>query len=355
MLTKSVSFAMLGGDSLSATLISRTLYAHHLNVDNSRFLGGEYGQLPGPFEVSNLLRAKSFGEYVDLLDRNNVTTSAASNHGVGANETKHVEYESHTFENEIDEKAKLYEALLQATTLGQSSIAVGLLLIGADPNFGLHGGRIGKISGRIEQRATFKSNPLHLACSKGDVYLTKVLLDHKASYRSPNTNGLFPLHLAASSLDGDECSRDEGLRRLECVKLLLDAGCPLLMRDANKQSILHAAARAGHSAIIEFCVEKYHATHGMTENGLIPPSHFMNWYDKWFRTPVHWAVLNGRVHALEILLDKGCNPSPTQPKTNKYSSMVSETPLEICDRLYEASAKGLEMKRLLTQAINRRL
>ena len=86
----------------------------------------------------------------------------------------------------------LYDALLQATTLGQSTIAAAILLnLNADPNYGIHNGRIGKTSKKIEQRAIFKSTPLHLACFKGDAGLVKLLLRHNANYRSPNTSKFF--------------------------------------------------------------------------------------------------------------------------------------------------------------------
>jgi ankyrin repeat protein len=349
LLTTSASFAMMGGDSLSATLIARTLYAHNLEVENSRFLGGEYGQLPEPFNVVNLIRAKCLGDYVDLLDRNNVCFPA------NRRWVEEVEQEVHnTAEARYSEEEELYDALLQAITLDQPIIAVGLLQAGADPNFGSHGGRIGKTSSRIQQRAIFKGNPLHLACTKGDSYLVQALLQYRANYKSPNTNGLFPIHLAAGTLLNNR--EDESRCRLECVKLLLEAGCPLLMRDANKQTILHAAARAGHTIIIEFCIKEYYSRfeQDSTRNNLsMPPSHFINCYDRWFRTAVHWAILNGRVEALRILLDRGCHPAPTQPKTNKYTSMANETPLEICRRMYRETEIGLEMERVLTEALDK--
>ncbi|KAG7349146.1 non-ribosomal peptide synthetase family protein [Nitzschia inconspicua] len=361
LLTKSASFAMMGGDSLSATLVARTLYAHHLQVENSRFLGGERGQLPEPFTVVNLINARSLGDYVDMLDKKgfcttvNPTSQKKLENSPESSQACEPE-SSQASETTCSEGEALYEALLQATTLGQTTIAIELLKIGADPNFGAHGGRIGKTSGRLQQRAIFKANPLHLACTKGDHRLVHALLQSGANFKSPNTNGVFPIHLAAGTFLNEAAdAKAESWRRLECVKMLLDAGCPLLMRDANKQSILHAAARAGHSSIIEFCIEEYYAQFEQGESrktsASIPPSHFINWYDHWYRTAVHWATLNGRVQALRVLLERGCNPSPTQPNPNKYTSMAKETPLEICQRVHGGTGIGFEMERLLLQAI----
>jgi acyl-CoA synthetase (AMP-forming)/AMP-acid ligase II/ankyrin repeat protein len=351
LLTKSASFAMMGGDSLSATLIARTLYAHHMQVENSRFLGGDRGQLPEPFTVVNLIQSKTLGDYVDLLDKQGVCISTS----VAPREVIDTEQENSEEMAADRQEEVLYEALLQAATLDQSVVAVGLLQIGADPNFGDHGGRIGKTSGRLQQRAIFKANPLHLACTKGDQRMVHALLQFDVNFKSPNTNGLYPIHLAAGTLLGNTPNpEEESICRLECVKMLLDAGCPLLMRDANKQSILHAAARAGHTAIIEFCIDEYYSEferEGAKNSASMPPSHFINWHDRWFRTPVHWATLNGRVQTLRVLLEKGCSPAPTQPNTNKYTSMANETPLEICQRLHGGTAIGSEMEHLLTKAI----
>jgi hypothetical protein len=33
------------------------------------------------------------------------------------------------------------------------------------------------------------------------------------------------------------------------------------------------------------------------------PGRIVDWQDRWFRSPVHWAVLNERTTALQILLD----------------------------------------------------
>ncbi len=75
-----------------------------------------------------------------------------------------------------------------------------------------------------------------------------------------------------------------------------------------------------------------------------------DWQDRWFRTPVHWAVLNGKVDALRLLLDH-CSPTPPLPKnSNQRSTIAVETPLEICERLYADSETGKHMKRLLIDA-----
>ena len=75
LLTTATSFGVLGGDSLAATRLVRSLYAYHNRVNDSRHLGGQYGVLEGPFAVSYLLQTKSMGEYVDWLDSHGVCRS----------------------------------------------------------------------------------------------------------------------------------------------------------------------------------------------------------------------------------------------------------------------------------------
>ena len=140
----------------------------------------------------------------------------------------------------------------------------------------------------------------HLACLKGMPSLVKKLLDKKAKFNTPNASSLFPLHLAASGEVHEVSADEEDERRLLCVKYLLEAGSPLSMRDGNKQTILHAAARAGHIKVLRFALDQW------IGNRSAPPGKepSLDWRDNWCRTPVHWAVLNGKVDALKILIEK---------------------------------------------------
>ena len=83
-------------------------------------------------------------------------------------------------------------------------------------------------------------------------------------------------------------------QRVRCLRSLLAAGAPLRARDRNKQSLLHAAARAGSVA----CLRELRA-HAASGGGALPP---VDGRDRWHRTPVHWAVLNGHWGALRFLV-----------------------------------------------------
>ena len=350
MVTTSVTFSMLGGDSLGATRVIRALYAFHHGVNNNRFLGGAFGKLDGPFDVIHLLRAKTLKEYVDMLDRNGI---GLNHHEVEvALRVVETETASQQVDEETEQNSRLYDALLQATTLGHFAVAIALLDVGADPTFGEHGGRLGKVSGRREQKTIFRSSPLHLACLKGHPELVRNLLRKGAKPNTPDASGLFPLHLAASGMNGEVSNESEDCKRLECVKALFAAGVPITMRDGNKQSVLHAAARAGHSKLLREVMTECDIEYG-DGNGV---DRYFQWRDRWCRTPVHWAVLNNRKEALRVLLELGCDPNPQLPKVNNRSSAAVESPMELCERLYgheETTEKGADIRALLLASINR--
>jgi acyl-CoA synthetase (AMP-forming)/AMP-acid ligase II len=277
MLTTSATFAMLGGDSLAATRVSRSLYALHHKVANSRFLGGQFGNLGGCFAVVHLLRVSNLGAYVDWLDQHGVgcslvecprSSTALPEKGVGINqplldaslskETPNDESINNNMSIQDAESAQLYDATLQAVTSGQSMVALALLDTGADPNFGKHEGRLGKITSRDDRKKIFRASPMHLACLNGMSKVVEKLLQKGSKFNSPDASGMFPILLAASGESrSDHTNVDDECARLECIKLLLLAGTPLTMKDGNKQSILHAAARAGHCKILRYVMSEW--------------------------------------------------------------------------------------------------
>lgn len=260
MITTTTNFAMLGGDSLAATRIVRALYASHHGLQNARSLGGAFGTFDGVFHASNLIRSNSLGEYVDLLDSSGVLSSLPAEQFQSKNVCSRPITKT--------EENQLYDALFQAITINQSTIAVSLLLHGANPNLKEHGKRLGNTSGRLEQRDTFHSNPMHLACVKGDLQVVRaLLLVGHCNCKSPDSSGTFPIHLACSGL-GDgigvetsiQYSEHEDRQRLECVKLLLDVGkVPLPMKNSSKQSVLHCAARGGYCILLDYLLNRWNA------------------------------------------------------------------------------------------------
>mmetsp|Transcript_4955 Transcript_4955/g.10567 ORF Transcript_4955/g.10567 Transcript_4955/m.10567 type:complete len:373 (+) Transcript_4955:4250-5368(+) len=328
---------------------------------------------------------------------------------------------------------RLYNHLVEAITLGHRNIALALLQyvdfddtsldntatnhspsMQSNVNAQTNKARLGKISDRRQQRKIFQSNPLHLACIRGDAILVEALLEKGCKANVPNATGSFPIHLACScrlnenrirhsnakasaknsgnnsalaltQMEMDRCREDTD--RIKCVKLLLEAGTPISIKSGSKQTILHCAARSGHLELLQFVMERWRTASekkngikfrsmdvGTTEcfrdsdatsiGGSGANTHIFEWYDRWHRTPVHWAILNERVDALKLLLDGGCRATTRKPKSGvKSSSILIETPLDMVCRLYgrkdgldensDPSGVGKMMNELLVEALRR--
>jgi hypothetical protein len=335
MLTTLATYATVGGDSLSATRIVRILYSHHHGIQDCRFLGGEYGQLEEPFTVRGLLSAENLGRYADWLDSNGFRGGRVN---PDDNNQRNPRRGMDASGDAGNVSSALYDSLFQSITLGHSTVAVALMGVGADPNFEAHTGRFSKVSGRKSRIAAFRTSPLHIACFRGDCLLVRMLLQRQARYNSPDPSGMFPIHLLAAGGGSrrGRSTRSEDLERVECMKLLLRAGAPLLMKDGSKQTVLHCAARAGYCALLTFLMNEFqlHAANDARK------ADCFNWRDNWARTPVHWAVLNGNVEALEILLSRGCSARPRKPRIIAGSSVANESPAEICERVHGSSELG---------------
>jgi acyl-CoA synthetase (AMP-forming)/AMP-acid ligase II len=344
MLTTQTSFGMAGGDSLAATRIVRALYASHNNIPDSRLIGGEYGILDGPFAPKYLINATSLKAYVDWLEEHGVCggdrkTAVEQKVSPLSDDPPRLDSDRHDDE--------LYDALFEAAARGYTNIGLALLDIGADPTRGSHGGRIGKISSRLERKRVFRSSPLHLACIRGDSAFVRGLIKKGAAMNSPDASGLFPLHLVAAGEPGSACTEEDDLRRIDCVKALLESGAPLSMKDGQKQTVIHVAARAGRQEFLRYIMKQ-------REDVCIKVDHrkagSLDWRDSFNRTPVHWAVLNGHVESLRILLQMGCCADPIKLKHAKTSSLTQETPMEMCNRLYDVSnQKGEQIRAILSE------
>jgi ankyrin repeat protein len=281
----------------------------------------------------------------------------------------------------IPHERHLYDALILAIVYSYNVIATALLDLEVDPNLDHPTGkRLGNISGRIALRNTFHSTPMHLACLHGQPHLVYQLLKKNAKCNIPDASGLYPLHLVASSrnrhkshyhisnhennYETTDDEIEEDMKRLRCIQLLLRYGSvPLSMKDGNKQTIIHAAARGGHVKVLEYVMNLWKIQYDHDER----KKDGINWKDTWSRTPVHWTILNGHVECLKILLQMGCHVSPPKndkkskshntTKQSKSSSAAVETPLELCLRLYNDNNQtddviGKSMKSILFNAKN---
>lgn len=121
---------------------------------------------------------------------------------------------------------------------------------------------------------------LHLACSKGNVSIAKILIDRGANVRQwDNEKKLTPLHCAA------------GASSPECVKLLIESGA-CVNAGIEKRSALHLAIE---KKAIE-CVEL------LLKSGANP-----NTPQVYTETPLHTAASFGHVECMQLLLNYGAD------------------------------------------------
>jgi ankyrin repeat protein len=127
------------------------------------------------------------------------------------------------------------------------------------------------------------------------------------------------------------------------------------MRDARRQTPLHTAARAGNTRAVLALLEAV-AQPGAFPSAARAPYHEL--LDRWHRSALHWAVVNGWLETAKALIDAGAAVNGVRsPVTGKQmplgkhlkgTSLPMECPLHSAARLPPAKAKP--MIRLLLAA-----
>jgi ankyrin repeat protein len=79
------------------------------------------------------------------------------------------------------------------------------------------------------------------------------------------------------------------------LTVLLDAGSPLRATDQNKQGLLHIAAREGNTDGVAVLLHRFASEQASVESACVQR-------DRWSRSPVEWACVNGHAGALQLLI-----------------------------------------------------
>ena len=214
---------------------------------------------------------------------------------------------------------QLVRALWEATAAGEAAIVEELLDLGASVD-----GVADGIGARGGTARTGVRTPLHVAAAKGHSDVVRALISAGAPVTMTEKSGLMAAHLAAGV-----CQKS--------LALLLELGqTPLRAKDRNKQTMLHHAARGGQVECLQLLLKLW-TEDGATGHTSALQGGVLDWRDRWHRTPVHWAVLNGHLEALEVLLAAGADPDPRAPsayKHQKRTSLRQESPPELARRLH---------------------
>ncbi|KAJ3192303.1 hypothetical protein HK101_006755 [Irineochytrium annulatum] len=320
-------FEELGGDSLKALAVCKAISA-----DAERLLArsapeakvaiddsdeddagvkkkGEFGELMGALAPAELLKRPRLGGYAAYLKE---SLGALSADPAEATSTKPLRQPTPE-DSEVgkEDPQSLRSTLLLAAGMGLTPVVTFLisnrgLAVDGRLKAGLTSSVLSKNGTRAfgPTPATPTTTPLHVACLNGRRSTATALMSLGASVSAPDAGKATPLHLASQHgplglLDDLLAALGAGSTAVGSSKKKAGArtgagGGPLLQADANGQMPLHHAARSG-------------APDGVVARLVAVASEAVGRRDKWGRTPLHWAVVNGHRNAVKILMDSGAD------------------------------------------------
>ena len=278
------NFKLLGGDSLAALRFVKRLRKELVTVDSENVDGERaeedlFGEIDGCFSPAEFIARPILHEYAAFIARH---TEVAP---------------SQLPAPEISATEKIRGVFLQAVKTTRTATVKSFLhscpeLANAD--------------------ASHELSPLHVAAAAGDLPTANALLMAGAKVYCVTEKRVSPAHIAAGIPNGGDM-----------ISALVEAGTSPLVRDKNKQTLAHHAARQG-------CVENISL---ISELGCK-----LDTQDRWGRTPIHWAILNGHTEFVDTLLDLGCNPNnvPKSRRAGKerQTSLHKESPLDLAWRKF---------------------
>jgi acyl-CoA synthetase (AMP-forming)/AMP-acid ligase II len=295
-LPRSSHFFELGGDSLAALRVCQCI-AKKMNQSTGK---DDFGELLGSLAPAELLNRPKLIEFADYLSQSVATDNVSEPNQITV-EKKQKESES----------GKLSVYLYRAASSGTPDIIQYLVeQKSVDPD--------GRETG--SKTSSDILTPLHVACANKQTSVVRILLNLGASSTVKDPNGVMPLHLAAQK------------GPIEILDILLSAKVLIHSKDGNDQTIIHHAARANSPGnVFNWIMErwaKYKNIQNISSRNKIG---VFDWTDKWDRTPLHWAAVNGHrnivVKLLEVQADR------------KYKDKNGETAMEIAERRARCGAE----------------
>jgi ankyrin repeat protein len=191
--------------------------------------------------------------------------------------------------------------LTVAVNNGCIEVVEYLLGLGADANYTPQG--------------SLSWHPLHLAASKGNKEMLRLLLDHGGDLTLRNRYSEVPYHVAIfckqvemaellidMGMDVDYSGKDGQTPlhwageedRIDMVEFLIQKGANIEARDARGQTPLHTASLVGKSAYADLLIRKGAKLEPVDE-------------DK--HMPIHLAAMQGHANVVRLLIDHGASPN----------------------------------------------
>jgi len=328
------SFPVLGGESLLALRACAALRYELCSEEDKgdEDEGPEFGMLGGAFAPAALLAAPSLAAYCEHL-RQHGHAGAAGGAGVLAAAAA-----AASAPGAVDWPAVRSAARRAEVGAGERLAA---LLDAAPQEMALNWCGAGSRRGNSQAQFT----ALHAAAQAGATECLQLLLSRRARPTTTEPGAsMTPAHYAAMTSSA-------------CLRLLLEAGAPLPVRDNRGQSLLHAAARAGNSDSLRLLlatIDKRRDSSGLRAlRGGEGTRALLEWTDRWARSAVHWAALNGHADALSVLLENGADAAPrliTSNQMAKRTHLSQEQPLALAIRVHGADS---DVATLLAKAVAR--
>jgi len=331
------SFVALGGDSLTALKIVneilRVIREEYEQLPPSACTNPilvkavaesqTFGEIQGAFSVVALLEAPSLGTYSKMLD--------PLVEGLKAFE---IDEESQLEKDDVDlddPDPALTKAIMDASSLGMVETIRSILNLG-----------IVNADGRFVPRKRMCRSPLHNAALASQPKAIRVLIEEfGARTLAVASNRVSPLHLAAapsSTIERADDARQSLWLLMQHTRKQRENVRPLLVEDKNQQTPLHYAARAGRCDLIQTLLDEQRQAESIDsskfglKNGIV---HAVNLFDRWRRTPLHWAVVNLHLDAAKLLVQEGAQVVRDGLRIGRpgpHTNLLQETVLQMALR-----------------------
>jgi ankyrin len=215
---------------------------------------------------------------------------------------------------EVDQKTDLgWTAFHFAADENEMGVAFRLLEFGADmqamTNNGLSPLHLAARSGsedmgsllldmgvNIEALEAELLTPLHYAALNGKPKMLAILLAQGAKLMPRTCYEYTPLHLTVS----DETEDEERTGKLECARLLLDAGADIDAGEQNGMTTLHKAAARGAVELIKLLLDRGANVNSQANDTYIP---------------LHSAIISSEKDAVAVLLERGADVHSGEERT----------------------------------------
>ncbi len=321
------TFQGLGGDSLSALRVMKEIHHRVLGDEALTMLRTDFGDTWGLLEVAKIFELGSFEAWARFIE-DGIADMREKKRGGG---------EGGGSEGAVvvpmgPEVIAHRQRVLRSQLGSRESTPVE-----AGPRWAAFTGYLPYLEAldQIEPAAGWVPprhlghNVVHSAAGGGSLEVLRFLLEAKGiRAHTVDHERRTPAHVAAQA------------GQAEALAYLLSRGALLEARSQAKLTIAHEAARSGARAPAVIAVLR-DAGFGLFDE-----------QDRWFRTPLHWAINNGSVPAVRALLEAGCDPLPAylcDKNHKKKTSLPQETTLQMARRLGNA-----EIITMLEEAVKKR-